>query len=75
MPEVIEAHVIAVSGDLLVRLVAQSDEHVMEVLEHILSQPEIDRGATAIVLADQVPLCTMPLVEKAAGLMPTARQS
>ena len=68
VPEVIEAHVIAGQGDLLVRLAAQSNDHLMEVLEHILSLPEIDRGATAIALAQQVPLRTMPLVERAAGL-------
>jgi DNA-binding Lrp family transcriptional regulator len=68
VPEVIEAHVIAGQGDLLVRLAARSNEHLMEVLEHILSQPEIDRGSTAIALAEQVAFRTMPLVEKAAGL-------
>ena len=68
VPEVIEVHVIAGQGDLLVRLVARSNEHLMEVLERILSRPEIDRGATAIALAEQIPLRTMPLVEKAAGL-------
>ncbi|MDJ0959127.1 MAG: Lrp/AsnC family transcriptional regulator [Acidimicrobiia bacterium] len=68
VPEVIEAHVIAGQGDLLVRLAARSNDHLMEVLEHILSLPEIDRGATAIALAEQVPLRTMPLVEQAAGL-------
>lgn len=69
VPEVIEAHVIAGQGDLLVRLAARSNDHLMEVLEHILSLPEIGRGATAIALAEQVPLRTMPLVEKAAGLV------
>ena len=69
VPEVIEAHVIAGQGDLLVRLAARSNEHLMEVLEHILSQPEIDRGATAIALAEQVGFRTMPLVEEAAGLI------
>ena len=68
VPEVIEAHVIAGQGDLLVRLAARSNDHLMEVLEHILSLPEIDRGSTAIALAEQVPLRTMPLVEQAAGL-------
>ena len=68
VPEVIEAHVIAGQGDLLVRLAARSNDHLMEVLELILSQPEIDRGSTAIALAEQVPLRTMPLVERTAGL-------
>jgi len=68
VPEVIEAHIIAGQGDMLVRLAARSNEHLMEVLEHILSQPEIDRGSTAIALAEQVSLRTMPLVEKAAQL-------
>lgn len=66
VPEVIEAHVIAGQGDLLVRLAARSNDHLMEVLEHILSLPEIDRGSTAIALAEQVAFRTMPLVERAA---------
>ena len=44
------------------------DRAMQEVERIVLSQPEIDRGSTAIALAEQVAFRTMPLVEEAAGL-------
>jgi DNA-binding Lrp family transcriptional regulator len=66
IPEVLEVHSIAGQGDLLIRLAARSNEHLMDLLERILSIPDIARTSTAIGLARQIPYRTMPLVTAAA---------
>ena len=62
VPEVLEVHSIAGQGDLLLRVVARSNEHLFEVLESVLEAPEISRTSTAIVLAEHIPHRTGPLV-------------
>ena len=52
--EVIEVHAVASQGDLLCLLVARSNEHMMDVLEKILTVPDIARTSTAIVLKTQI---------------------
>ena len=51
--EVVEVHSVAAQGDLLCLVVARSNQHFMEVLEKILSIPDIARTSTAIVLKSQ----------------------
>ena len=51
--EVVEVHSVAAQGDLLCLVVARSNQHLMEVLEKILSIPDIARTSTAIVLKSQ----------------------
>lgn len=67
IPEVLEVHSIAGQGDLVLRLAARSNEHLMDLLERILSLEDIARTSTAIALARQIPYRTMPLVGEAAG--------
>lgn len=67
IPEVLEVHSIAGQGDLLVRLAARSNEHLMDLLERILSIPDIARTSTAIGLARQIPYRTMALIDAAAA--------
>ena len=52
--EVIEVHSVAAQGDMLCLVVARSNEHLMDVLEKILTIPDIARTSTAIVLKTQV---------------------
>ena len=52
--EVIEVHSVAAQGDMLCLVVARSNEHLMDVLESILSVPDIARTSTAIVLKSQI---------------------
>lgn len=66
IPEVLEVHSIAGQGDLLLRLAARSNEHLMDLLERILSIEDIARTSTAIGLARQIPYRILPLVEEAA---------
>ena len=51
--EVVEVHSVAAQGDLLCLVVARSNQNLMEVLEKILSIPDIARTSTAIVLKSQ----------------------
>ena len=52
--EVVEVHSVAAQGDMLCLVVARSNEHLMDVLESILSIPDIARTSTAIVLKSQI---------------------
>jgi len=63
VPEVLEVHTIAGQGDLLIRVVARSNEHLFAVLEDVLDAPAISRTSTAIVLAEHIGYRTGPLVE------------
>jgi DNA-binding Lrp family transcriptional regulator len=55
IPEVLEAHTIAGRGDLLIRIVARSNDHLMEIIEAILASPHIGRAETMIALTSQIP--------------------
>lgn len=65
IPEVVEVHSVAGQGDLFIRIVARSNDHLMGVLERILQIPQVDRTSTAIALACQIPYRTIPLVAQA----------
>jgi DNA-binding Lrp family transcriptional regulator len=54
MPEVLEVHKTTGSGDLLVRIVARTNEHLHELLEHMLALTGIERTQTALVLHTSV---------------------
>lgn len=66
IPEVLEVHTIAGQGDMVIRLAARSNEHLMDLLERILAIEDIARTSTSIALADPIRYRTMPLVEAAA---------
>lgn len=63
IPEVLEVHTVAGQGDLLVRVVARSNEHLFAVLEDVLAAPEISRTSTAIALAEHIGYRADPLLE------------
>lgn len=52
--EVIEVHSVAAQGDLLCLIAARSNQHLMVVLEKVLTIPDIARTSTAIVLKTQI---------------------
>jgi len=52
--EVVEVHSVAAQGDMLCLVAARSNQHLMDVLESILSIPDIARTSTAIVLKSQI---------------------
>ena len=65
IPEVLEVHSIAGRGDMLIRLAARSNQHLMDLLEMILSIDEVARTSTAIALASQIAYRVHPLLGEA----------
>ena len=66
IPEVLEAHTITGSGDVLCRVVARSNTDLQRVIDRILGFEGILRAATIIALAELIPYRVMPLVSEAA---------
>ena len=64
-PEVLEAHTITGSGDLMCRIVARSNADLQRVIDEIVTYEGILRASTIIALAEQIPYRTMPLVRAA----------
>jgi DNA-binding Lrp family transcriptional regulator len=74
IPEVLEAHTITGSGDLLCRIVARSNADLQRVIDQIVAYEGIVRASTIIALAEQIAYRTMPLVRAAAvGDRPVSR--
>ncbi|MEO6715276.1 MAG: Lrp/AsnC family transcriptional regulator [Mycobacteriales bacterium] len=67
IPEVLEAHTITGPGDLLVRLVARSNNHLQSVIDQVLEVDGIRRTATVIALSSPVRYRVLPLVAQAGG--------
>jgi DNA-binding Lrp family transcriptional regulator len=62
IPEVLEAHSISGPGDLHCRVVARTNAHLQDVINHILEVDGIARTSTVIALSTQVPFRVLPLV-------------
>jgi DNA-binding Lrp family transcriptional regulator len=67
IPEVLEAHTITGSSDLLCRIVARSNADLQRVIDQIVSHAGITRASTIIALAEQIPYRVLPLVRSAAA--------
>jgi len=67
IPEVLEAHTITGSGDLLCRVVARSNADLQRVIDQVVAYDGIVRASTHIALAEQIPYRVLPLVQAAAG--------
>jgi DNA-binding Lrp family transcriptional regulator len=67
IPEVLEAHTITGSGDLLCRIVARSNADLQRVIDQIVGYEGIVRASTIIALAELIPYRTQPLVVAASG--------
>lgn len=68
MPEVIEAHALAGEGDIICRIAAGSNDHLMAIVQTILSTPGVRRSRTAISLEQFIAHRTLPLVRKVSGI-------
>ncbi len=66
IPEVLEAHTITGSGDLMCRIVARSNTDLQRVIDRVMGFDGIVRSSTIIALAEQIPHRTLPLVAAAA---------
>jgi DNA-binding Lrp family transcriptional regulator len=65
IPEVLEAHTITGSGDLLCRIVARSNADLQRVIDLVVGYEGIVRASTIIALAEQIRYRTLPLVRTA----------
>ncbi|MGI5213016.1 Lrp/AsnC family transcriptional regulator [Plantactinospora sp. CA-290183] len=70
IPEVLEAHTITGSGDLLCRIVARSNTDLQRVLDQIVSHEGITRASSLIALAEKIPYRVLPLARSAGGAPP-----
>jgi DNA-binding Lrp family transcriptional regulator len=67
IPEVLEAHTITGSGDVLCRIVARSNADLQRVIDQIVGYEGIVRASTIIALAELIAYRTLPLVRAASG--------
>ncbi len=63
--EVLEAHTITGTGDLLCRLVGRDNADLQRVLDAVVAVPGVVRASSVIALATQVPHRVLPLVRAA----------
>lgn len=66
IPEVLEAHTITGSGDLMIRVVARDNADLQRVIDQVVDDALVVRASTVIALATQIDYRTLPLV-RAAG--------
>lgn len=64
--EVLEAHTITGSGDMLCRVVARTNADLQRVIDAMVDVPGVLRTSTVIVLDTPVPYRSLPLVRAAA---------
>src|SRR5689334_18038133 len=72
IPEVLEAHTITGTGDLMCRIVARSNTDLQRVIDLVVGYEGIVRASTIIALAEQIPYRTLPLVRAAGDGHPPA---
>ena len=62
IPEVLEAHTITGSSDVMLRIVARDNADLQRVIDQIDGHPLVARSATVICLSTPIPFRTLPLV-------------
>ena len=67
IPEVLEAVTITGAGDMWCRIVARSNADLQRVIDAVVAYEGIERTATVIALATQIPYRVLPLLGAAAG--------
>jgi hypothetical protein len=75
IPEVLEAHTITGTSDLLCRMVARSNADLQRVIDSVVAYQGILRASTVIALATQIPYRTLPLVRVAASVSARSERS
>jgi DNA-binding Lrp family transcriptional regulator len=54
IPEILEIHTVTGSGDLLVRIVARSNDHLHLILQRVVSSLDVNRTETQLALSSTV---------------------
>ena len=65
--EVLEAHTITGTGDLMIRVVARDNADLQRVIDRVVDDGHVLRASTVIALARQIDYRTLPLVQAAAA--------
>ena len=63
IPEVLEAHTITGSGDVLIRIVGRDNADLQRVIDRVVDDAHVTRASTVISLATRLDHRTVPLVE------------
>lgn len=63
IPEVLEAHTITGSGDVLIRIVGRDNADLQRVIDKVVDDAHVTRASTVISLATRLDHRTIPLVE------------
>jgi len=64
--EILEIHTVTGSGDLLIRIVARSNDHLHSILQRIVSSPDVNRTETQLALSSTVLRTVADLVAEGA---------
>ena len=75
IPEVLEAHTITGSGDLMIRVVAKDNTDLQRVIDMVVVDGHVIRASTVIALATQIDYRTLPLVQSAGSAQDSAQDS
>jgi DNA-binding Lrp family transcriptional regulator len=67
IPEVLEAHTITGRGDIMLRIVAQSNADLQVVIDRIVKSDGINRSESVIALETQLAYRVLPLVDQVAA--------
>ena len=70
IPEVLEAHTITGSSDMLCRVVARTNADLQRVIDAIVDVAGVERASTVIALATPLPYRVLPLVDAVAAANP-----
>ena len=62
IPEIMEIHTVTGSGDLLVRIVARSNDHLHLILQRVVASRDVNRTETQLALSSTVLRTTADLV-------------
>ena len=54
IPEVLDIHTVTGAGDLLCRIVARSNDHLHEVLQRIVTTPDVMRSDSQLALSSEM---------------------
>jgi DNA-binding Lrp family transcriptional regulator len=66
VPEVLEAHGVTGTRDLLCRVVARDNGHLQEVINAMVTHPAVRRSTSYISMSRQIAYRVAPLLEQAA---------
>lgn len=67
IPEIVEAHGLTGSADVLTRVAARDAEDLFRIHSRILEIPGVERADTSLAMAELVPWRSVPLVESLLG--------